>query len=41
MDGTLQIGPTKTACSLWPLPLVLAALRAHRERQAQERAGGA
>ncbi|MFE6868541.1 tyrosine recombinase XerC [Kitasatospora sp. NPDC057692] len=40
VDGTLQLGPTKTASSLRTLPLpavVLEALRAHRERQAQER----
>ncbi|MFJ9693658.1 tyrosine recombinase XerC [Kitasatospora sp. NPDC101183] len=40
VDGALQLGPTKTASSLRTLPLpplVLEALRAHRERQAQER----
>ncbi|MCG6494915.1 site-specific integrase [Kitasatospora sp. A2-31] len=40
VGGALQLGPTKTSSSLRTLPLpplVLEALRAHRERQAQER----
>ncbi|MFE0460488.1 tyrosine recombinase XerC [Kitasatospora sp. NPDC058965] len=40
VDGSLQLGPTKTASSLRTLPLpplVLVALREHQERQAQER----
>ncbi|MEV7600478.1 site-specific integrase [Kitasatospora sp. NPDC089797] len=40
VDGALRLGPTKTASSLRTLPLppvVLEALRAHQERQAQER----